>query len=140
MLKALLLQFGLNRLQYFGRMIGCFGHLAPMFFHLPVGPYPYGRTNHALGDLTVHFLLPESLVLGHHLFFRVAQQYKGNIVLFNEFLMRCFTVRGDSQNYGIEFSEFAIYVTESLGFLGSPRRVIFGIEVNDDIFTFEILQ
>jgi hypothetical protein len=60
--------------------------------------------------------------------------------LFDEFLMRCFTVWGNSQYDSIEFLEFAIDVTESLGLLGSPRGVVFGIKVNDDVFASESLQ
>jgi hypothetical protein len=53
--------------------------------------------------------------------------------------MGCFIVRGNSQDNRIEFLEFAVNVTESLGFLGSPGGVILGIKIDNDVFAFEIL-
>jgi hypothetical protein len=52
--------------------------------------------------------------------------------------MRGFIVRGYSQDNRIEFLEFAVNVTESLGFLGSPGGVVLGIKVDDDVFALEI--
>ena len=52
--------------------------------------------------------------------------------------MGCFIVRGNSQDSRIEFLEFAVNVTESLGFLGSPGGVVLGIKVDDDILALEI--
>jgi len=52
--------------------------------------------------------------------------------------MRRFIVRGNSQNNRIEFLEFAENVTESLGFLGSPGGVVFGIKIDDDVPAFEV--
>ncbi len=40
----------------------------------------------------------------------------------------------------VEFLEFAVHVTESLGLLGSAGGVVFGIEVDDEIFSLEIFQ
>jgi len=53
--------------------------------------------------------------------------------------MGCFVVRGNSQDSRIEFLEFAVNVTESLGFLGSPGSVILWIKVDDDVPAPEIL-
>lgn len=53
--------------------------------------------------------------------------------------MGCFVVGGNSQDKRIEFLEFAIKVTESLGFFGSPGGVILGIKVHDDVFAPEVL-
>jgi len=53
--------------------------------------------------------------------------------------MGCFIVGGNSQDNRIEFLEFAINVTESLGFLGSPGGIILGIKVDDNVFAPEIL-
>jgi hypothetical protein len=55
-------------------------------------------------------------------------------------LVGCFTVRGNSQYNRVEFLEFAVYVTESLGFLGSPGGVVFGIKIDNDVFAPEILE
>jgi hypothetical protein len=52
--------------------------------------------------------------------------------------MRGFTVRGNPQDDRVEFLEFAVYVTESLGLLDSPGSVVFGIKVDDDVFALEI--
>ena len=52
--------------------------------------------------------------------------------------MGCFVVGGDPQDNRIEFLEFAIQVTESLGFPGSPRCVVLGIKVKDDDFSLHL--
>ena len=54
--------------------------------------------------------------------------------------MGSLAVRGDTQNDRFEFLEFAIDVTESLGLLSSPGGVVFGIKIDDDIFSSKILQ
>jgi hypothetical protein len=53
--------------------------------------------------------------------------------------MGSFIVRGNPQDSRIEFLEFAVNVTESLGFLGSPGGVVLGIKVDDDVLAPEIL-
>jgi hypothetical protein len=53
--------------------------------------------------------------------------------------MGCLIVGGNSQDNRIESLEFAINVTESLGFLGSPGGVILGIKVHDDVSAPEVL-
>ena len=53
--------------------------------------------------------------------------------------MGCFVVRGNAQDSRIEFLEFAVNVTESLGFLGSPGGVVLGIKVDDDVSASEVL-
>ncbi len=57
-----------------------------------------------------------------------------------KFQVGCPAIRGDTQYDRIEFLEFAIHVTESLGFLGSPGGVIFGIKIDDEVFALEIFQ
>jgi hypothetical protein len=130
----------MQHLQHFGRMIRSVGHSGPMFFNFAVRSDPHGGTDDTHGDLAVHFLFPKGFVLGHHFFFRVAQNKKRDLGLFNEFLVGCFTVRGNSQYNRVEFLEFAVYVTESLGFLGSPGGVVFGIKIDNDVFAPEILE
>jgi hypothetical protein len=51
-----------------------------------------------------------------------------------------FLIRGDAQDDGIQFQEFAIQVTESLGFLGSPGGIVFRVEIEHHPFAFKILQ
>ena len=50
-----------------------------------------------------------------------------------------FAVGGNAQHHRVKFLEFAIQVTESLGFLGSPGSVVFRIKVDDQVFTLEVL-
>ena len=120
-------------------MFRCFGNFAPVLFHLAVGSNPNGGPDDTHGDLAVHFLLPECFVSRHHFFFRIAQQRKRDVELCCKFCMGCFIVGGYSQDNRIEFLEFAINVTESLGFLGSPGCVVLGIKIDDHVFAFEIL-
>ena len=54
--------------------------------------------------------------------------------------MGCCLVRGDAQNDGIQFQEFAVQVTESLGLLGSPGCIVFGVEIKHNVFPLKILQ
>jgi len=111
-----------------------------MFPYLAVRPHPDRGPNHSPGDLAVHFLFTERPVCFHYFFLRVAQQVERNVVFADEILMGCLTVRGDTQNDCFEFLEFAIYVTESLGLFSSPGGVVFGIKIDDDVFSSEILQ
>ena len=50
------------------------------------------------------------------------------------------TVGGDPQHHRVEFLEFAIQVTESLGFFSSPGGVVFRVEIDDQIFSLKVLQ
>jgi len=120
-------------------MVSCFGDTAPVFFYLSVGPHPHGGADDAHGNLAVHVLFPVGVVCRHDFFFGIAQQGKGNIERCCKFCMGCFIVRGNSQDSRIEFLEFAVNVTESLGFLGSPGSIVFGIKVDDDVPASEIL-
>ena len=115
------------------------GDSAPVLFYLAVSSYPNGGSDNTHGDLAIHFLFAESLVFGHYFFFRIAQQRKGDLECCRKFCMRCFIVWGNSQNSRIEFLEFAINITESLGFLGSPGGIILGVKVDDDVFAPEII-
>ena len=119
-------------------MIGSFGHLAPMFFDFAVGTYPHGGADYAHSDFAEHFFLPEGVVSGHQFFLRIAQQRERDLEFIDKFLMRCFIVRGNSQNHRVEFLEFAIQFTESLGLFGSPGSVVFRVKVDDDVFALEI--
>jgi len=49
-------------------------------------------------------------------------------------------IRGNPQDNGIQFQEFAIQVTESLGFLGSPGSVILWVEIQHHMLAFKILK
>ena len=49
-------------------------------------------------------------------------------------------IRGNTQDNSIQFQEFAIQVTESLGFLGSPGGVILRVEIQHHMFAFKILK
>ena len=120
-------------------MVSSFGDTAPVFLYLSVGPHPHGGPDDAHGDLAVHFLFPEGIVFRHDFFFGIAQQGKGNIEFCCKFLVGCFVVRGNAQDSRIEFLEFAVNVTESLGFLGSPGGVVLGIKVDDNVLASEIL-
>ncbi len=51
-----------------------------------------------------------------------------------------FAVGGNAQHHCVEFLEFAIQVTESLGFLGSPGGVVLGIEIDNQILALEVFQ
>lgn len=115
------------------------GHLWPVFFNLAVRTDPDGGPNDAHNLLAVHFLFSERAILGHHLFFRIAQKGEWNVVFGDELLVRCFAVGGNAHNGRIEFQEFAVKVTESLGFLLSPGGIVFWIKVKYEIFTFNIL-
>mgnify|MGYP006899816721 CR=1 FL=1 len=96
--------------------------------------------DHVHGLLSVHHLLAEGSVLGHHLFFRVAEQGEWNVVFRDELLVRGFAVRRNTQNDDVFFLEFTHQVTESLGFLGSPGCVVLGVKKQDDIFALEVFQ
>ena len=111
-----------------------------MLDDLAVRPHPHGGADDTFGDLAVHFFFAEGLVCFHYFFLRITQKFKRNTELLNKALVGGLTVRRDAQNYDIKFLEFAIYLTESLGFLGSPGCIVFGIKVNDDMLAFEILQ
>ena len=120
-------------------MVRSLGDMAPVLFYLAVRPYPHGGPDDTHGDLAVHCLFPESFVCCHHFFFGVAQQRKRDFECCRKFRMRGFIVRGYSQDNRIEFLEFAVNVTESLGFFGSPGGVVLGIKVDDDVFALKIL-
>lgn len=47
---------------------------------------------------------------------------------------------GNTQNDGIQFQEFAVQVTESLGFLGSPGGVVLRVEIQHHMFALEIFK
>ena len=119
-------------------MVSCFGDTAPVFFYLSIGSHPHGGPDDAHGDLAVHVLFAEGVVFLHDFFFRIAQQGKGNFERRCEFCMGCFIVRGNSQDSRFDFLEFAVNVTESLGFLGSPGGVVLGVKVDDDVLAPEI--
>ena len=115
------------------------GYLWPVLFHLAIRADPDGGADNALNDFAIHFLLPECPVIGHYFFFRIAQKREGEVVLLDKFLVGGLHVRGNTQNNDIQFQEFAVQVTESLGFFGSAGCVVFGIEVEDDVFPAEVL-
>lgn len=121
-------------------MIGRFGHLGPVFFHLAVRSDPYGGADHAQDGLAVHLLFTEGFVSGHHQFFRVAEQRERNVVFLDEFPVGGLVVRRNAENDGVAVLEFTQKVTESLGFLGSPGGVVFGIKIENHVFPREILQ
>ena len=62
------------------------------------------------------------------------------IVFRDELLVRGFAVRRNTQNDDVSFLEFTHQVTEFLGFLGSPGRVVLGVKEQDDVFTPEVFQ
>jgi hypothetical protein len=49
-----------------------------------------------------------------------------------------FAVGRNADNFDIAFLEFTIQVTESLGFFRSAGCVVFGIKIEDKVFSFEI--
>ena len=121
-------------------MVLGFGDLGPMLFNFAVRSDPHGGADDTHGDLGVHILFSEGFVLSHHVFFSITRQSKRDLDLFNEFLVGCFTIRGNSRYNRVEFLEFAVYLTESLGLLGSPGGVVFGIKIDNDVFAAEILE
>ena len=139
MRQPFLAKFGLQCRQYLGGMLRRLGDTAPVLSHLAVRPYPHGGPDDAHGSLAVHLFFAESLIFFHHFFFRVAQQWKRNFERRRKFRVRGFIVGGNSHDSRIEFLEFAVNVTESLGFFGSPGGVVLGIEVDDEVFPLEIL-
>ena len=54
--------------------------------------------------------------------------------------MRGRHIRRDTQDDGFQFQEFAIQVTESLGFLRSPGCIVLWVKVNDHMFTLKVFQ
>ncbi len=50
----------LHGLQHLVRMIGRLGHLAPVFFYLPIRSEPNRGPDHAHNDLAVHFVFQRS--------------------------------------------------------------------------------
>jgi hypothetical protein len=121
-------------------MVGSFGHIFPVFFYFAVRTDPYSGSNNAHNDFAIHFLFTKGGVFCHHLFIRITQQGKWNVIFFNEFFMRGLIVRRDTQDNNVTFLEFAIQVTESLGFLGSAGSIVLGVKVNKYIFALEVLQ
>ena len=117
-------------------MICSFGNPFPVLGHRPVCPDQHSGSNNPHGDLAVHFFFTKGAILFHDFLFRVTEQCKRQFQLFYEFFMRSFLVRGDTQDDGIQFQEFAIQVTESLGFLGSPGGIVFGVEIEHHPFAF----
>ena len=119
-------------------MICSFGNPFPVLGHRPVCPDQHSGSNNPHGNLAVHFFFTKGAILFHDFLFRVTEQCKRQFQLFYEFFMGCFLVRGDTQDDGIQFQEFAIQVTESLGFLGSPGGVVLGVEIDDQVFPGKI--
>ena len=121
-------------------MVRRFCHLAPVLPDFPVRPDPHGGADHARDNLAIHLFFTKGAILCHYLFIRIAQQGERNVEFGNKFLVGRLAVGRNPQYDCIKFLEFAIKVTESLGFLGSPGSIVFGIEVENDVFALEILQ
>src|SRR6266849_6816446 len=90
--------------------------------------------------LPVHVLLLVDPVGLRDLTVLIAQQGEGEAVFLDELLMGLGVVHADAQHDGVSLLDRAQGVPKATRFLGAPRRVVLGVEVEHHLFAFEALQ
>src|SRR6266704_5356926 len=90
--------------------------------------------------LPVHVLLLVDPVGLRNLAVLIAQQREGEAVFLDELLMGLGVVHADAQYDGVSLLDRAQGVPKAARFLGAPRRVVLGVEVEHHLFAFEALQ
>src|SRR3989442_976250 len=90
--------------------------------------------------LSVHVLLLVDPVGLRDLTVLIAQQGEGEAVFLDELLMGLGVVHADAQHDGVSLLDRAQGVPKAARFLGEPRRVVLGVEVEHHLFAFEALQ
>lgn len=73
-------------------------------------------------------------------FFRIGNQGKRQIELFRKIFMRTHTVTGKADNLGIGLQKFRIIFPEIDAFGCTARCIVFGIEIDDEVFTLVVRQ
>ena len=133
-------QLQLQRFKHLLRMVGGLGDPSPMALHLAMWIDPDRRSYDSGGFLAVHDLLAIGTIARHHRLVRITQQCEVEIVLVSEFLVRLGAVRRDSEHYRAEIRDLLIEIPETAGLLGTPGRVIPGIEVKNHMLSSKVRQ
>ena len=100
----------------------------------------HGGTNHSDLFYPVHHFFSPGSVFLHDLFLRIAEKGEGEFKFIGESAVRFRSVRRDADDDRIEFVQLLLEVTEAARFLRSARRVVFGIEPENEVFSFEVLE
>jgi hypothetical protein len=135
-LAFLLFQKGQN----FLRMLLSLLHRGPMLDHIALGPDHHGRANRALYLFAVHHFLAEGAILFHDFAVWVGEQDIRQIELGGKLIMRINTVFAYAQHCRIGLLELWIQLAEPASFLGSARRAVFRIEIQDYGLAFKFVQ
>ena len=90
--------------------------------------------------LAVHLLVLEHAVLSAHLAPGIAEKEKGQVVSCLEFPVGFEAVHVHTEDDRLEGSEPTDFVTEIERFPRSPRGIVFGIEVEDDLLPDVVLE
>src|SRR5688500_13496010 len=99
-----------------------------------------GRPLDAPVFLAHELLLHPNAVAIRELVFRIRQQAKWEMELVAEFHVRADVVRTDTEYDGIERVQLINAVTEIAGLGGATRRVILGVEIENDLFSAQVRE
>ena len=72
-----------------------------------------------------------------HLFIQVGKQGEGDVVFLLEFAMGFSIIVADPEDFNSTFLICIVIVPEPTGLFRSPRCVVFGVEVDDDVLALE---
>src|SRR6266700_6411341 len=115
-------------------------HLVPDLTHDAIFIDQEGLAVYAHERRAVHvFLFPDAIELGNSSI-GIGKQSKGETVLVSKFLMGPDIISADTQHDDTTLLHNAVGITESASLLGTARRVIFWIEIQDKRSSFKVSQ
>ena len=88
--------------------------------------------------VTKHLLLAPNVVFVDDFFVCVRNQCEGQIIFGNKLLMRLFGVGTNTDHFETLAGERVVVISEIAGLSGAGGRVIRWIEIQDDLFSFQV--
>ena len=115
-------------------------HFAPFLPEFAFSVDQEGTANNAHEFAAVHVFLLNYVKLLAQCLIRIGQQVKWEILFRLEIFVRLQAVTRYAENFRIVLTELLIAVTKILPFQGATGCAVFGVEIEQEVRAFEILE